>query len=209
MARDHWDQVYDSKKPEAVSWYQPRPALSLALIAASGVRKDAGIIDVGAGASTLVDCLLDEGYYPLAVLDWSGRALAHGRARLGDRAAAVQWYEADVTRFEPPRRYGLWHDRAVFHFLTRESDRSAYVATLKRTLVADGHLVIATFAHDGPVKCSGLDVMRHDESSLQRELGEEFELRETRRETHLTPWQSEQQFVYARFQRHSLAGRGP
>ncbi len=113
MARDHWNHVYNSKAPEAVSWYQPRPALSLALISASGVRKDAGIIDVGAGASTLVDYLLEEGYSSLAVLDWSGRSLAHGRARLGDRAAAVQWYEADVTRFEPPRRYGLWHDRAV------------------------------------------------------------------------------------------------
>ena len=209
MARDHWDHVYDSKTPEAVSWYQPRPALSLALIAASGVRKDAGIIDVGAGASTLVDCLLDEGYSSLAVLDWSGRALAHGRARLGYRAAAVQWYEADVTRFEPPRRYGLWHDRAVFHFLTRESDRSAYVATLKHTLVADGHLVIATFAHDGPAKCSGLDVLRHDEASLQREFGEEFQLQETRRETHLTPWQSEQRFIHARFQRGSSAGSSP
>lgn len=209
MARDHWNHVYDSKTPEAVSWYQPRPALSLALIAASGVGKDAGIIDVGAGASTLVDCLLDEGYSSLAVLDWSGMALAHGRARLGARAAEVQWYEADATRFEPSRRYGLWHDRAVFHFLTQESDRRAYVATLKHTLEADGHVVIATFAPDGPAKCSGLDVMRHDGASLQRELGEEFELRETRRETHLTPRQSEQRFVYARFQRHSSAGSGP
>jgi hypothetical protein len=143
------------------------------------------------------------------VLDWSGRALAHGRARLGDRAAEVEWYEADVTRFEPPRRYGLWHDRAVFHFLTRESDRRAYVAALQRTLEVDGHVVIATFAHDGPAKCSGLDVMRHDEASLQRELGEEFELRETRRETHRTPWQSEQRFFYARYQRHPVAGPGP
>jgi SAM-dependent methyltransferase len=209
MARDHWNRVYSSKTPEAVSWYQSRPALSVELIAASGVRKDAGIIDVGAGASTLVDCLLEEGYSTLAVLDWSGRALAHGRARLGDRAAVVQWYEADVTRFEPPRRYGLWHDRAVFHFLTQESDRRAYVATLKKTVGADGHAVIATFAHDGPAKCSGLDVMRHDEASLQRELGEEFDLRESRYETHLTPWQSEQRFVYARFQRHPDPGPGP
>jgi trans-aconitate methyltransferase len=209
MPRDHWNHVYESKTPETVSWYQPRPALSLALIAASGVRKDAGIIDVGAGASTLVDCLLDQGYSSLAVLDWSGTALAHGRARLGDRAAAVQWHEADVTRFEPPRRYGLWHDRAVFHFLTQESDRRAYIATLKRALEADGHVVIATFAPDGPAKCSGLDVMRHDEAKLRRELGEEFELRETRRETHLTPWQSEQRFVYARFRRHPNPGSGP
>jgi SAM-dependent methyltransferase len=209
MPRDHWNHVYESKTPETVSWYQPRPALSLALIAASGVRKDAGIIDVGAGASTLVDCLLDKGYSGLAVLDWSGRALAHGRARLGNRAADVEWYEADVTRFEPPRRYGLWHDRGVFHFLTRESDRRAYVAALQRTLETDGHVVIATFALDGPAKCSGLDVMRHDEASLQRELGEEFALRETRRETHRTPGQSEQRFFYARYQRHPVAGPGP
>lgn len=209
MGRDHWDNVYGSKAADAVSWYQRRPELSLELIAASGVGRDAGVIDVGGGASTLVDCLLDEGYTSLAVLDWSGKALAQARRRLGDRAAAVQWLEADVTDFVPPRRYGLWHDRAVFHFLTDAADRSRYVASLKRTLEPGGHVVIAAFAPDGPMKCSGLDVLRHDEASLRRELGHEFELRESRRETHLTPWQAQQRFLYARFQLRSGGGHGP
>jgi trans-aconitate methyltransferase len=209
MGRDHWDNVYGSKAAEAVSWYQRRPELSLELIAASGVDRDAGVIDVGGGASTLVDCLLDEGYASLAVLDWSGKALAQARRRLGDRAAAVQWLEADVTDFVPPRRYGLCHDRAVFHFLTDAADRSRYVSCLKRALEPDGHIVIATFAPDGPMKCSGLEVLRHDEASLQRELGHEFALRESRRETHLTPRQAQQGFLYARFQLRSGGGQGP
>ena len=207
MGREHWDNLYSSKAAGDVSWHQRRPELSLELIAASGVDKDAAIIDVGGGTSTLVDCLLDGGYASLAVLDWAGIALAQARRRLGDRAGAVQWLEADVTDFVPPRRYGLWHDRAVFHFLTGAADRSRYVASLKRTLEPGGHVVIAAFAPDGPMKCSGLDVLRHDEASLQRELGQEFELRESRRETHVTPWKAQQRFLYARFQRHSGGGR--
>ncbi len=196
----HWNNVYETKAAQDVSWYQRRPDASLALIAASGVGKDAGIIDVGAGASTLVDCLLDQGYTRLAVLDVSGAALARSRERLGARAGAVEWFEADVTVFEPPRRFGLWHDRAVFHFLTEADDRREYAATLARTLQPGGVVVIATFAPDGPPKCSGLDVMRYDEHSILAELGAGFELREVRRETHVTPWQSEQRFIYFRFQ---------
>jgi trans-aconitate methyltransferase len=174
--------------------------LSLQLIAASGVSKSAGIIDVGGGASRLVDCLLDDGYTQLAVLDLSGVALTHSRARLGARAAAVEWFEADVTTFEPPHRFGLWHDRAVFHFLTAADDRCRYVATLKRTLQPGGAVVISTFAPDGPPKCSGLDVVRYDEQAILAEFGAEFRLQEVRRETHVTPWQAEQSFTYCRFQ---------
>jgi len=199
--RDHWNQVYQTKAPEDVSWYQRRPDLSLELIAATGIDKDAGIMDVGGGASVLVDHLLDLGYSNLAVLDLSGTALNASRARLGAMAAAVDWFEADVTTFEPPRRYALWHDRAVFHFLTEADDRRRYVATLGKALEPDGAVVIATFAPDGPPKCSGLDVMRHDERSITAELGDEFELREVRREIHVTPWQAEQRFNYFRFQR--------
>ncbi|MCS6849219.1 MAG: class I SAM-dependent methyltransferase [Anaerolineae bacterium] len=195
----HWDQVYRTKGPQDVSWYQRRPDLSLALIAASGVSKDAGIIDVGGGASTLVDFLLDEGYTGLAVLDVSGVALSYSRLRLGARAAAVEWFEADVTSFTPPRRFGLWHDRAVLHFLTSADDRRAYFATLRRTLQASGAVVISTFALDGPPKCSGLDVVRYDERAIQAELGAEFQLQEVRCETHIAPWKSEQRFIYFRF----------
>ncbi len=208
MRRTHWNTVYRTKAPDAVSWYQVRPAISLELISSAGVGRDAGVIDVGGGASTLVDCLLDEGYQSLAVLDVSAEALALGRKRLGERASAVQWFEADVTHFQPARRYGLWHDRAVFHFLTDAADRGAYVDTLEHTLAPRGSVIIATFALDGPEKCSGLEVMRHDEGSLQRELGGGFELLETRREAHLTPWQTAQEFVYARFQRRVTTGPG-
>jgi len=198
--QQHWNQVYQTKGMEDVSWHQRRPDLSLALIGDSGVSKHAGIIDVGGGASTLVDFLLDDGYTDLAVLDLSGEALALSRSRLGARAGTVQWFEADVTSFEPPRRFGLWHDRAVFHFLTDASDRRGYVAALRRALQPKGSVVISTFARDGPPKCSGLEVMRYDEQTLLAELGPEFQLQEVRRETHVTPWQSEQRFIYVRLQ---------
>jgi SAM-dependent methyltransferase len=199
--QEHWNQVYQTKGTQDVSWYQSHPDLSLALIAASGVSKDAGIIDVGGGASTLVDVLLDDGFTRLAVLDLSGEALAHSRSRLGWRAGAVEWFETDVTSFDPPHRFGLWHDRAALHFLTAADDRREYVAALGRTLQPDGVAIISTFALDGPPKCSGLEVMRHDESSIQAELGAQFRLQETRCETHITPWQSEQRFIYFRFRR--------
>lgn len=200
--QQHWNQVYETKGPLDVSWYQRRPEFSLALIAATEMSKGAGIIDVGGGASVLVDCLLDDGYSRLAVLDLSGTALSHSRARLGARAAAVEWFEADVTTFKPPHRFGLWHDRAVFHFLTAADDRRGYVATLRQTLQPGGTVIIATFALDGPPKCSGLDVVRYDEPSILAELGPEFRLQEVRRETHVTPWESEQRFIYFRLQWH-------
>ena len=194
------NQVYQTRSADDVSWYQRRPDLSLALIAASGVSKDAGIIDVGGGASPLVDFLLDDGYRRLAVLDLSGAALSHSHSRLGVRAGTIEWFEADVTSFTPPHRFGLWHDRAVFHFLTAADDRRRYIATLRQTVQSGGAVIISTFAPDGPPKCSGLDVMRYDDQSIVVELGAEFQLREVRRETHVTPWQSEQRFIYFRFQ---------
>lgn len=200
--QEHWNQVYQTKGTQDVSWFQRRPDVSLALIAASGVSQDAGIIDVGGGASTLVDCLLDDGFTRLAVLDVSGAALAHSRTRLGARAAAVEWFEADVTSFEPPHRFALWHDRAVFHFLTAADDRQRYLAALRRTLLPGGAVILSTFALDGPAKCSGLEVRRYDEQSMQREFGPDFELLEVRRETHVTPWGSEQRFIYFRLHRN-------
>ncbi|HEU0223970.1 MAG TPA: class I SAM-dependent methyltransferase [Steroidobacteraceae bacterium] len=196
----HWEQVWRTRAPREVSWYQPEPTVSLELIEAAGIAQDSGIIDVGGGASLLVDRLLDRGYSNLAVLDIAGGAMQTSRDRLGARASGVEWHEADVTSFEPPRRYGLWHDRAVFHFLTQAADRRAYVATLRKALKPDGAVVIAAFAPDGPPKCSGLDVMRHDEKSLATELGEDFAIREVRRETHRTPGGAEQRFIYCRFQ---------
>jgi SAM-dependent methyltransferase len=197
--REHWNHVYQTKGTAKVSRSQWRPDVSLALIAASVVSKDAGMIDVGGGASTLIDFLLEARYTRLAVLDLSGAALSHSRSRLGARPSAVECFETDVTTFTPPH-FGLWHDRAVFHFLTAAADRREYVAALRRTLQPGGTVVISTFARDGPPKCSGLEVMRCDEEAILAELGTEFKFQELCHEKHITPWQSERQFIYFCFQ---------
>jgi SAM-dependent methyltransferase len=200
----HWERIY-ANGYEDVSWFQARPDLSLCLIKSSGIAEDAGIIDVGGGASSLVDCLLDEGYSPVAVLDISPTPLRYARDRLGARARLVNWFEADVTIFDPPRRFGLWHDRAVFHFLIDAAQRRAYVQTLRRTLTSDGAVIIATFAMDGPTRCSGLPVERHDADKISAELGPEFSLIEEVSEVHRTPSGNEQTFIYFRFLRKPRA----
>lgn len=197
--KQHWEQVYAQKQPTEVSWFQPRPEYSLSLIAAAAIDKNQPIIDLGGGASRLVDHLLDEGYCDLTVLDISGAALQHSRARLGQRAARVSWLEADATAFEPPKSYALWHDRAVFHFLTDPADREAYRQRLARGLEAGGHLIIATFALDGPERCSNLPVQRYSPETLSAELGTGYRLVETLSEAHITPAQKKQHFVYCRF----------
>jgi ubiquinone/menaquinone biosynthesis C-methylase UbiE len=197
--KEHWNQVYQTKASDDVSWFQPRPEVSLRLIAATGIGKGDGVIDVGGGASTLVDFLVTDGFNPLAVLDISAAALEHAKQRLTRRSGEVEWFEADVTQFNLPHRFGLWHDRAVFHFLTSETDRRKYVETLTRTLTPEGHVIIATFAKDGPLKCSGLDVCRYDAASLCAELGPRFKLMEQVDETHITPWEAQQKFSYFRF----------
>jgi len=199
--KTHWEHVYSTKAPSEVSWYQTHPLVSLDLIAETGVGSDQPIIDVGGGASTIVDHLLEAGYRHLAVLDISGHALAQARARLGDRANRVEWIEADVTTFTAPHRFALWHDRAVFHFLTDAEDRRRYVRHMLEALEPEGHVIIATFGVDGPAKCSGLDVVRYDPPSLARELGDAFELVETRDETHTTPANKPQHFTFCRFAR--------
>jgi 2-polyprenyl-3-methyl-5-hydroxy-6-metoxy-1,4-benzoquinol methylase len=201
--KSHWEQVYQTKSLTDVSWYQTLPSLSLKLIASTGIQKGDGIIDVGGGASVLVDCLLNAGYQNVAILDISAAAIQHAKDRLGQQASAAEWHEADITTFRSPRRFAVWHDRAVFHFLTNSADRRNYVGVLKETLIPNGHLIIATFAATGPLKCSGLDVMRYDAKLLCAEIGDEFALLETHDETHTTPWDTEQKFIYCRFQRRS------
>lgn len=196
--RQHWERIYTEKSPEAVSWHQNKPGLSLDLIRASGIALDAPILDVGGGASTLVDCLLGDGYTRVAVLDISARALAHARTRLGTKAQQAEWFEADVTAFRPPRRFELWHDRAVFHFLTDPADRAHYVEVMFNALVPGGHVIIAAFAIGGPTRCSGLDIVQYDAAKLLTELGKRFSLLEERPEIHRTPAGKEQQFVYFR-----------
>lgn len=197
QSKDHWEKVYATKAPDAVGWFQPRAEMSLDLIQATGVGKDAGIIDVGGGASTLVDGLLAEGYDDLTVLDLSAAALSAARKRLGEKERLVRWIEADITEVDLPRnRYDLWHDRAVFHFLTGPEQREAYVRTVFDAVKPGGHVIVATFAEDGPLQCSGLPVMRYRPDQLHDQFGEAFQLLEHRKEAHHTPSGAVQQFVY-------------
>lgn len=195
----YWERIYTDKSPQAVSWYQAEPSLSLQLIQHAGVTLDAPIIDVGGGESVLVDRLHAQGYSRLAVLDISGHALDHARQQLGQAADEIEWYEADVTQFDPPHAFALWHDRAVFHFLTDAEDRRRYVRCLNQALVAGGSLIVAAFALDGPETCSGLKVVRYNEVSLAAEFGAGFKLMETESEVHWTPSGNQQKFGFYRF----------
>ena len=196
--KQHWENVYRNKTPREVSWYQENPALSLRLIGNAGVELTDPIIDVGGGASGLVDKLCEAGYSDISVLDVSATALEHAKKRLADKALLVQWLEQDITTFTPPRPYALWHDRAVFHFLTDPEDRKSYVAILKKALQPGGQLIIMAFAIDGPLKCSGLDIVQYDSNRLMAALGAGFELAETGHETHITPAGNQQKFNYFR-----------
>jgi trans-aconitate methyltransferase len=195
----HWDKVYATRPATGLSWYEPDPVKSLELIRASGVLPVDPIIDVGGGASFLIDKLLEAGYHDLTVLDVSNEVLQKLRARLGSRSAAVTFLQEDVATFQPARRYGLWHDRAVFHFLTRREDREHYVNALRQALLPNGHVVIATFGPQGPERCSGLATMRYDARALAAELGSDFRLVDSSLAVHRTPSDKEQQFLYCRF----------
>ena len=199
--KTHWEGVYRRRSHLDVSWYQERPERSLAMIKAAGAAPGDGVIDVGGGASVLVDHLLDRGFTDLSVLDISAAALNVARQRLGERAAAVAWIESDVTHFDPPRRYRLWHDRAVFHFLTDPDDRRAYTDVLDRALTDDGQALIATFAIEGPQQCSDLDVERYDADKVAAVLAPRFTLIADESEIHRTPAGKEQAFNWFRFQR--------
>ena len=198
----HWDNVYASKGEKDVSWYQDSPTPSLDLIALTGLSADAEIIDIGGGASRLVDTLLRENFGRWTVLDLSGAALDAAKERLGESAARVTWVVADVTTWQPSQTYDLWHDRAAFHFLIDQADQSAYVARLKQAVRPAGFVIIGTFAPDGPERCSGLPIVRHDATALAAKLGDEFELIDARRHEHTTPWGAVQRFQFATFRRH-------
>lgn len=194
--KTHWEQIYQKRLPVEVSWYQKEPGLSLQLIDSVHLPFDAPLIDVGGGASTLVDKLCDEGYRDISVLDISPRALGHAKTRLAGQAGMVEWVEADVTHFKPSRRYALWHDRAVFHFLTEKTDREKYISILKQALEPGGHLIMMAFAIGGPTKCSGLDIVQYDVNKLMKELGMGFQLVASGHKTHITPTGNRQKFAY-------------
>jgi SAM-dependent methyltransferase len=199
--REYWEVVYRSKGEAGVSWYQVNARLSLELITSVVPARGGRVIDVGGGASVLVDRLLDLPLGEIAVLDISETALGRARARLGRRAEQVRWLVADVTEAPELGTFDVWHDRAVFHFLTDAADRRAYVELARRTVPADGHLIIATFADEGPTRCSGLDVCRYNAGTMGAELGEDFSLVREAGETHTTPWGSTQPFFYGVFKR--------
>ena len=200
-SEQHWQQAHAGRAGETLSWYQQRPDVSLAMIEATGFDKTAGIIDVGGGAATLADHLIEIGYTDISVLDIAASAIDVARERLGAQAEAVTWITADATEWAPARHYDIWHDRAVFHFLTEATDRRAYIKRLDAALAEGGQAIFATFALDGPERCSGLPVQRYDGESLGRELGTGFTLVESRRETHATPGGVAQKFQYSRFAR--------
>jgi SAM-dependent methyltransferase len=195
--KEHWEHIHETRGPDEVSWFEPMATLSLSLIEHVARDRDAAIIDVGAGASTLVDGLIADGYHRITVLDISSSALERARQRLGERAVSVAWREADILSADlPAAEFDVWHDRAAFHFLTDEADRARYVAQLRRALRPHGHAIIATFAEDGPIRCSGLDVVRYSSNALQHEFGNDFRLVTSSHEMHRTPWGAEQAFTY-------------
>ena len=197
----HWENVYTTKDENEVSWFQQSPAPSFELITQAGATHASAIIDIGGGASRLVDHLVEQGFEDVTVLDLSGAALEAAKRRRERRADRVHWVVADATAWEPVKAYDIWHDRAAFHFLTEEKDRAAYLARLTQGVKAGGHAIIATFALDGPEKCSGLPVARYDSASLARTLGSKFQLVHTRPHEHTTPWGSQQMFQFSVFRR--------
>ena len=199
--RDHWREVYSAKRPDEVSWYQASPTSSLAALGRSAAGPHMSLVDVGAGASTLVDALLDRGWADVTLVDISEPALDASRARLGSRAGTVRWQVADVRRWRPGRVFDIWHDRAVFHFLTEAEDRACCKHALAQATHPGSLIVLATFSADGPEKCSGLPVRRYDAAALAAELGGEFRQIDEWRETHVTPSGSGQHFQWCVFER--------
>jgi len=199
----HWQRVYDEKEPTEVSWYQSVPAKSLQLIGTTGIAHDDAILDVGGGASTLVDNLLDEGFTDISVLDLSGNALERSRGRLGEASRKICWIESDVVDFHASRRYALWHDRAVLHFLTDTAERDRYIDVMYQSLLPNGHVVLATFGPQGPKRCSGLEIQRYGIEQLEKLFGSRFELHDYELDEHKTPMGSTQQFLYSRWQSRS------
>lgn len=195
--KEYWQNIHHSKNSAQVSWYQQHPTLSLQYIKNTGIDKNGQIIDVGAGASTLVDHLLEDGFQNITVLDISAQALEISKTRLAKRAELIQWMVADITKVNLPHfQYDVWHDRAVFHFLTNPQDRESYVKIVSDSVKPGGHVIVATFADDGPEKCSGLEVARYNSESLHDEFGSNFDLIDSTHEVHQTPFATEQKFVY-------------
>ncbi|MBZ5620869.1 MAG: class I SAM-dependent methyltransferase [Acidobacteriia bacterium] len=196
-AETHWETIYRTKSADAVSWYRPHLEVSLGLVERAAASNSAAVIDVGGGESTLVDDLVRRGFHNITVLDISPTALEATQKRLGQAAERVRWIAADVTRVSLPRHsFDVWHDRAVFHFLTAAEDRAAYVRNVLNAMRPGGFVIVSTFGPEGPTHCSGLDVLRYDADDLHAQFGAGFRLVESSKELHYTPWGAAQQFLY-------------
>jgi SAM-dependent methyltransferase len=201
----HWENVYSTKAENEVSWFQESPAPSVELIDLARPENTSAIVDIGGGASHLVDALIDRRFENLTVLDLSEAALSAAKLRLGEKASRVRWVAADVTKWHPAQSFVIWHDRAAFHFLTADEDRAAYVERLRKAVKPGGHVIIGTFALDGPERCSGLPIVRYDAAGLGKEFGDGFELLHSRRHEHATPWAAIQRFQFSVFRRAAFA----
>ncbi len=200
-AKQHWENIYQTRNPGELSWTQLIPGISLKLIHSFQLSKEANIIDIGGGDSRLVDCLLDEGFKKISVLDISEEALNRARKRLGARAEKVNWITGDITQFQSGQLFDLWHDRAVFHFMTTKEARTGYLERAMKMVSVGGYLIIGCFSENGPEKCSGLPVIRYSEKSLSREFSEGFELIQSLTENHITPFHTSQEFIFCSFRR--------
>ncbi|HVX51960.1 MAG TPA: class I SAM-dependent methyltransferase [Chitinophagaceae bacterium] len=199
--KEHWENVYAVKSPAEVSWTQNIPAASLALLRTLPLPKTAAIIDVGGGDSRLADCLLDDGFTNVTVLDISGKAIERAKQRLGKKAAGVNWQVQDIRNYKPGRQFNVWHDRATFHFHTSEKEIESYITLLTNSVVPGGYAIIATFSQNGPEKCSGLTVSRYSAATLTERFKTGFDTVQCFTEDHLTPFNTTQNFLFCCFKR--------
>lgn len=199
--KSHWENIYENRQPDEVSWYQAIPAISLDFVKLAKLPKTASIIDIGGGESFLVDYLLEEGYKNITVLDISDAAIRHARQRLGDNAKKVKWIVSDVCDFEPEEKYDFWHDRGTFHFLTNEEDIQKYIAIIRKAVKPKGYVVIGTFSDLGPQRCSGLEIHQYSEDLMERQVEPYFQKVHSRREDHLTPYNTVQNFLFCCFRK--------
>ncbi|WP_276965584.1 class I SAM-dependent methyltransferase [Chryseobacterium sp.] len=197
--KNHWENVYETKSPDQVSWTQKKPQRSLDFIRSSGLGKEASIIDIGGGDSNLVDFLLEEGYENITVLDISAKALEKAQQRLGDSAGKVKWIVTDITDFEPTEKYDIWHDRAAFHFLTTPEQVSRYIGIAEKNV--NNFIIVGTFSKNGPTKCSGLDIQQYDEESLSEKFEKSFKKLQCITEDHTTPFETIQNFIFCNFKK--------
>ena len=198
---DHWQNVYDKKNENEVSWYQKSPKLSLDFVKSLNLSLDAEIIDIGAGESRLVDNLLEMGFVNLSVLDISSKSIEKTKKRLGLKSKLVNWIVSDINNFNPTKKYDLWHDRAAFHFLKDLVEIDNYVKLVKSSLHNQANLIIATFSENGPLKCSGLEVSRYSENSISDLFNNDFELIKSQKSIHKTPFSTSQEFLFSKFKK--------